>query len=127
MPRKSKTDWVAVIEGAARADVPIREYCQSQEVSIKQFYKEARKLGYIESGNRTQKWTDAAALPIQPSRLSLVPVPASTVRTAATREQEHTGSSDSEITISCGVFRVTVTNGFDAELLRAVLEVVADA
>lgn len=60
MQRRTRDQWIPIIEEAARSGMPVSKYCDVHELSENQFHKMSRLMGYIQNGKRTAKWEAAA-------------------------------------------------------------------
>ena len=126
---KSRDEWAAIIEAAARSGLKVSDFCRQNNISKNLFYRNSLRLGYTSEGGRTEKWFAAASAESQGSSLSdypaLVPVPLQTVQMAW--QPAGLTCRQSQISILHDSFRIVVEDGFSQDTLRGVLEVMRDA
>ena len=126
---RSREEWTAIIESAARSGLRVSDFCRQNNISKNLFYRNSLRLGYTSEGKRTEKWIAAVSAESEGSSLSgnpaLVPVPVQTVQMA----WRPTGFSygQSQISILHDSFRIVIEDGFSQDTLRCVLEVMRDA
>ena len=144
MERRTEAEWCRLIDSAIQSGQRIASWCQEHGIKKNEFYRHCRKLGYIRCGERTNKWTDCrtrsgavSVKSLPPEEPFLVPVPKSTIYTAArefredgafpVRDQAPSPGMSPPVYIQRGAWKVFAGDGFRRETLRDVLEVVANA
>ena len=126
---RSREEWAAIIESAARSGLKVSEFCRQNNISKNLFYRNSLRLGYTSEGGRTEKWIAAASAEFEDfstrEHSVLVPVPIQTVQMA----NQFAGPSygQTQISILHGSFRIVVEDGFSQDTLRCVLEVMRNA
>lgn len=126
---RSRDEWVAIIEAAARSGLKVSDFCRQNNISKNLFYRNSLRLGYTGEGGRTEKWRAAASAESQGSSSSdypsLVSVPLQTIQKAWQSPGFTCGQS--QISIFHDSFMIVVGDGFSQDTLRGVLEVMRDA
>ena len=128
MVRKTKEEWILIIEDAARSNLSAAAYCRKNGIPVNQFYKMTHRLGYTKGGERTEKWHSAANQESAQTQngLELVPVPLKTVREAAAASGQP-ATAQPQIVIQYESFKVALGDGFSQTALQRALEVIVNA